>query len=515
MKSSELSGAFYSVLALYLPFSMLAAVVLSAGTLIRSFFPAFSPPLLAMLLPAALSGLAGSGYYALTRGVKSSRSAASIRGGVIVLAAAYPAASLLRLGVPFSLRFLPGFANVLAPLCALYAWTQAISLRELFAFRELLETYTENYTGENLRQHILEDAPLLSALGEGIRKNRRGYSFQMFLTAALAITRAALKIPPSVPEFILFCLVFLNGSCFFGLLGLFGQEHGYAGEGLAASPRDRARRIGSIVLVSAAAALGAALLAPGKSILPLSLITRLFALLASLLTSVLARLPRPEPRDAPPPELPEMAPPSMERPAFLGVIEPGEPWPVWQWLQYGALGAAVLLFLWFMLKPLAGMGRSSGSLTEKLRGLILRWYRNIRAFVSSFWGSFGEKEGGIAMSQDELRRISGGLLAASSQRKRKELWGSVTLFARLIVWGGAARGVAWKPVYGPGEYCALLERSFREFPKAGGSADAPDQGISAAIIRCGELFEKALYGPAAPGREEQGEFKRLIETITA
>jgi hypothetical protein len=86
---------------------------------------------------------------------------------------------------------------------------------------------------------------------------------------------------------------------------------------------------------------------------------------------------------------------------------------------------------------------------------------------------------------------------------------NVTLFARLIIWGTDARQVIWKANYGPGEYCVVLASSV--LPPA---CDSLDAGIQSSIIRCGALFEEALYGAQILSNEKQEEFRSLVEQVT-
>jgi len=87
---------------------------------------------------------------------------------------------------------------------------------------------------------------------------------------------------------------------------------------------------------------------------------------------------------------------------------------------------------------------------------------------------------------------------------------SVTLFARLIIWGSEVCNVDWKPSYAPGEYCNILSVSM-----ATAVATSALESIGEKIIRCGELFEQALYSAEVLSAAEQREFKDLVEEITS
>jgi hypothetical protein len=99
------------------------------------------------------------------------------------------------------------------------------------------------------------------------------------------------------------------------------------------------------------------------------------------------------------------------------------------------------------------------------------------------------------------------MLAGYSPQKRREMKNSVTLFLRLILWGSEQQNVTWKPSDAPGEYCAKLSGRVAEQETAAGHA--------AAIIRCGALFEEALYSQAVLPDAKRAEFKELVQGITA
>jgi hypothetical protein len=103
---------------------------------------------------------------------------------------------------------------------------------------------------------------------------------------------------------------------------------------------------------------------------------------------------------------------------------------------------------------------------------------------------------------EEIRRAAETVMGAYSPVKKRDIRRSVTLFARLIIWGSEVCNVTWKPVHAPGEYCAIL-------------AAAPNVILlNKGIIRCGEIFEKALYSAEILSDEEYVEFKNLVEEIT-
>jgi hypothetical protein len=295
-----------------------------------------------------------------------------------------------------------------------------------------------------------------------------------------------------------------------GFLGILRREHVLAAEGIVPAPSDRALplpAIGLFVLIASAAGLA---FSADTSLLPPSLITAFFSWLARLLSSLskpteAVRLPQLGETMAPQmPGIPQ---------ELMGMAEQGEPWPYWDYVKYAMIGAAVFIFLWFMIHPLLSRPRlalGGLSLTQYFRRFLIRWFSARARGISSFFASL--REGGSRLkigrpSPADISRLAGDLLAGYSRAKRKDMRRSVNLFARLILWGAAYCKVVWKPSYAPGEFCALLAAAVQAKDLAAGPAVGP------AVIRCGELFEKALYSDQPLTKDEGEEFKTKIEEI--
>jgi hypothetical protein len=543
---------FYRALALYLPWSILVCFLPPALALIRRLLPgALLPGALApaVYLPALLVSAAVTVYLELLD-PRTSHNGAHIRGAVLAAAAAYLFASLLSLRPPFNLPnlarpFLPALGNCAAVLGALYIWVFVIYLRDLFRAREIFESYLRRHRGEELRRVMLEDSTVMMGAEERIRSMIRHYSIQLGIVFVLAILCGFLRAPLHPAQYGLTMLIMAAAAMVFSLLNLFRQEQFFAGEGIAVPAAERRKRLGAGILFCAAAALLAALCASDNNILPISIIAALFAAFARFL----GRLYRPA---AEPIEMPRQNlstgfdPQTMAR--LLGARET-EPWPFWDYLPYIALALIVTAFLWFMVKPLFGFRSRSGKIPLGLKALrvIRGGLASIRRALRDFFGSLGKGPARrIGGAPADLRGVTEDLLTGWARARKRELRQSLGLFARLILWGGREHQVSWKPSMGPGEFCALLAGAVnqaalkadheggsgggalagsasggREDPAAapqppGGTPAALPQGLStaAAILRCGAIFEEALYGPQALGRETRREFQRLVEEIT-
>jgi hypothetical protein len=306
-------------------------------------------------------------------------------------------------------------------------------------------------------------------------------------------------------------LVLESVVCLIGFLVIFDKEQYYAGEGIVLPPFDRAKRMFGIGIICGLCVICAALLSFDKNILSLAPIIDFFKRLLRFFQRFLAL------RTAT--NLPEANFPLMElNPVFPDLPEPNEPWRIWTWLKYGLIAFVAASFLWFMVSPLFGQGGKNKRLAflQKLGLIIREWFKGVlNAFVSLIVFIRDGKNGKKLRKQraSEIRRVAETVLGAYSAAKKRDIRQSVTLFARLIIWGGEVQGVIWKPSYAPGEYCSLLATSLLAAKLLAASTTA--DGVSEWIIRSGELFEKALYSAEVLSGAEKKEFKGLIEAIIA
>jgi hypothetical protein len=474
--------------------------------MLSAALPSERLPLVVLFTCAALSGLAASGYYNVMRWVKTNHTAADIRCVFILAAVSYGLSSLARPGLPLGERFLPGFQNMPVPFIALYVWNSVYFLKRIFTARELFEFQTGRYQGEKLRQSMLDDGVLISAADRDILKAIKIYTVQVIITGLLILISAVIKIPlsPFVPGSWIFLVLCTLGTG--GLLGSFRREYRYAGEGLALSASNRSGGICAMGIFALIITGGAAFSALRENPLPFSILSGLFRWLFGLFS----RLFRPVEQGLPPVEPVELIPGlgRIQRP-FLGNGEEINPWPFWDWLLYGALGFLVLAFLWFMMKPLFVRSHFSlRGIPKKVRLSFLRWIKALRAGAAFFLSSLKREGSSVKLYKKrtgEIRRLSGELLEGYTPAKKRELRRSVTLFARLVLWGIETCQVSWKPSYAPGEYCARL---------AAALAVPETEQSAGAILRCGALFEKALYSLKPLSENEGKEFKEIVERIT-
>lgn len=504
------SKPLYGIMGVYIPLSVLILWSALLGAAIRSFV---SPLSLFYIFnervwcaAGFVSALAATCYAGLMKSSHQRHTAADLRGSIIAAMAAYALVSLLRRDAELARRFFPCIDSIATALAALFAWYSAISFREIFSGIELFESFTALHRGEQLRGAMWEFAPEMAQTSERLKNLQLGYGAQIIIPClliwALGFARHSLFFS------LLIYFIFTAGFLLMGFLRLIRRELIYASEGISLSVRDRAMPVTVMALGIGAAAILAVVGSSDASLLPPELIFGLLAWLVRLLASLF------RPSESVDFALPER----REEPKMMDPIEPfsgfgmedSGPWAGWTYIKYGFIAVLVFLFLLFMVYPL--LKRSGFSLSlGKIRAAIARWFGELKRGIHLFLTALTDR--GVSQKyrpdSGKLRSIASDLLSGV---KKKEIKRSVNLFARLILWGIETVGVSWKPSHAPGEYCGILS-AVAAAAVAQRATSAPES-IRENIIRCGELFEKALYSARPLSTGEEREFKRMVENIT-
>jgi hypothetical protein len=438
--------------------------------------------------------------------IKSSRLPGNIRGGIIIIAIIYIITSPFARGSPWDERFMPNLINVSASVCALYTWGSVISLKQLFKARRQFEIITEMYQGEQLQEKLFEDSSLLYYTDENINKAWQNYFFQLGVICVLTLVSAIFRIHLPLALYILLIIILLSGVCIHGLFEIIRWEQYYASEGINLCAHNRTKRLLAIIVLSLFGLAFALLLTSDNNLVPFSLVTGFFAWLFSLLRRSSVQV---EHRDS--------SENIMRRelmPEFIQ-FEDIPSSPVWELIskyglvviKYILIILAAAIFIRFMISPFLNRGEEFQklSLRKKLLHIITEWYRGmIDAFSSFFFHLKKDKVMKLKkINADIINSTAQTILGAYSPVKKRDIRRSLTLFARLIIWGSEVWNVKWKPSHAPGEYCSILAAAI--------PADIQNEGI----IRCGVLFEKALYSAEVLSDTERKEFKFLVKKITS
>jgi hypothetical protein len=516
----------YSFIAIYMPLAVLSALAF----LLKGFIPLSPAPL---LVCGVFGALAASLYCDFMIDTKTNRTAADIRSLVIVLALAYGFSSLLRGDRPWSQRFLPNLSTILALVGTFYVWVGVLSLKQFFNMRKRFESYTESYQGEQLHKVLFDDLDFMQDIEREISGAKRNYLIQLVIVGIVLSINTAYKVPVPLILYLFLAAILAGGICIYGFFGLMRREHHCAAEGMTLSSFDRAKHMVGIGIFSVLSIVIAVVLSSDRSLFSFSVITGflgmvinlfrwiigLFVILWGLLWTLISRL-FPETADPEPMEAGSLS-------TILGPAEESGPSPFWIWFKYGLIIISAAVFIRFMIFPLLSRGKgSTGKMSwrQKLWHIAVEWFRGVPMGLASLL-AFIRNRGTVqklrrrAPDTGEIHRAAASVLGAYSPAKKREIQQSATLFARLIIWGGEVRQVAWKPALAPGEYCSLLAA----LPPA--EAPTPVEAVSSGIvppflqnegiIRCGELFEKALYSAEVLSKAEREEFKYLVEEITS
>ena len=503
----------YSLLSLFMPLTLLTAFVL----LIKTIFSA-NIPLAVMITSGCISGLAASFYCDFMKDIKSSRMAANTRGGIIIFIAAYILISLFRGEIPLTEKFSPDLINLMSSIGALYIWISVINLKQLFSARMLLEKYAESHQGEQLHKMLFEDSSLLQYTNERVIKISQNYFYQLVIICIIAIFCAVNEIHMPLGLSILLAVILAGSICIHGFFGIIKWEQYFAAEGISLSAHNRNKRLFAIIAFSMICFCAASLLASDKSFLPFSLISGFFNWLFSLIRIEDVRLDQIFRENF-------EASSDTNRFFYEDIEEINRPSILELILKYVSIilkyGLIILItagFIKFMISPLLNRGKVYRNMTfsEKLIRIITEWIRGIFSAIASFINYLKNKSDMRKLNKynaAEIQRTTENIFGAYSTAKRRDIKRSVTLFARLIIWGSEIRHVDWKPSLAPGEYCGILSASSPPAALADNETDLQKQNEN--IIRCGELFEQALYSAEVLSDSEQKEFKDLVEEITA
>jgi hypothetical protein len=516
----------YSFIAVYLPLAVLSALAF----LLKGFLPLSPVPLLVCGVFGALAATLYCDFMTAPTGdanTQTSRTAADIRGLLIVLVLAYGFSSLMRGGIPWAQRFLPDFSTIVALVGTFYTWVSVVSLKQFFNTRRRFESYTHSYQGEQLHKALFDDLDFMQYIEQDINKIKQNYIVQFVVVGIVLSVNIAYKVSIPLGLYLFLAAILAGGICIYGFFGVMRREHHCAAEGLTLSSFDRTKHILGIGLFSVLSILVAVVLSSDRSLFSFSVIigflnlvftllrwiVGLFVMLWGLVWLLISRL------------FPEKAEPEPMEPgslsAFLGPAEESGPSPFWTWFKYGLIIIAAAVFIRFMISPLLNRGGApfgKMGFRRKLWHIAAEWFRGVSAGLFSFWAFIrkrgtGQKLRRPAPSAGEVHNAAASVLGAYSPAKKREMKLSATLFARLILWGGEVRQVAWKPTHAPGEYCSLLAAvpPLEEVPSTVTLPTTVNEGI----IRCGELFEKALYSAEVLSEAERDEFKYLVEEITS
>jgi len=323
-------------------------------------------------------------------------------------------------------------------------------------------------------------------------------NFILFWFIAIGIiflVTVAFEIAVPLPVYLLLFIALAAGIPMCGFFNIVKKERYYAQEDMIIPKPDHVKHITSIGVFSFISILGALVFSSNKSAFPSSLVTgfifRFFRYNASEIEA----------------EKTTVESPGLLESFFssLNKIEQNSSFPIRKWLQYAFIFLLVAGFLLLIIIPRIYQKKISRKIPIFNNGVfssIIEWFRGMILALSSIFIRKKRPLKNNKYNATEILRMAKEILASYSPAKKRTMQESVTLFAQLIIWGSKTRRVFWKPAHAPVEYCRLL------------TAALPEWNLNRGIIRCGELFEQALYSSQILSDEERNEFTGLVKEIT-
>lgn len=323
-------------------------------------------------------------------------------------------------------------------------------------------------------------------------------SFMAFLFFAIGIiffVTVVFEITMPLPVYLLLFAALAAGIPLFGLFIITKKERYYAQEDMIIPRPDHNKHIIAIGVFLLISVFGALVFSSNKSVFPPSLVS------GFIFRFFKYNAPEIEAEKAP------VESPGVLESFFssLGKIEQSSSLPIRKWLQYGFIILIAAGFLLLIIIPRVYHNKAFRKIpivNQSVLDSIKEWFRGVLLALSSIFIRKKRPLKRNKTSAAEILSTARAILASYSPAKKKNMQESVTLFARLIIWGGKARQVFWKPAHAPMEYCGLL------------TAALPEWNLNCGIIRCGELFEQALYSSQILSDEERKEFAGLVKEIT-
>lgn len=168
-------------------------------------------------------------------------------------------------------------------------------------------------------------------------------------------------------------------------------------------------------------------------------------------------------------------------------------------VQYALIGAVVLAFIYFILKPFFNKDFSNGIKEKQLLTLIKQFFTDLKKFFAKLFGFKFELQPYASVNSRAFKLQISDLIQKSDKSKQKklELDRLTKEFIKLIDWGDK-NGVYYKKSYAPGEYTELLYSKF-------GYEELKHIGL---------IFERALYSAVLISQSEEELYKSGIEKIT-
>ena len=513
------SKPIYSVLLIYIPLSVIVLFSPVPGLIYRFFMVEQIIDFREWywFIFSFLSVLASVVYVTVLKKDFYVRMVDNFRASMFVAIFVYVLSSLFQLergaGLTVMQRLSPSPNTLGSVIVSMYGWFSVIFLQKTFRGIELFSSFTAKYEKDQLQEQVRDFAPEMSSASLELKGLMKSYGME-FIPGCLILTATG-YYRSSVLLTVLVFLIFCTGFLIMGFFGLQRRELAYASEGIHLTIRDRALPIPIIGIGIAAAMIVGFIGSSDNSLLTPELALSILMGIGRFLSSLMG--------GADPADLAMLqqgggfGPSNQVMEAVAEEAGEYSTFESFRYIRYAVIAALISLFVLFLIYPL--LKKETGTFNPKNIFVSLKqWFINLRNDIKAFFAALGQKEKSIRIEdREKIEEIVKKILPG--KHKSRELRQSVTLFARLILWGIETLSVPWKPSLAPGEYCLLMTEALEKTADADTESSGYDSSTTietkTGILRSAFLFEKSLYSPRPLSGAEENEYRTLVEGIIA
>ena len=501
----------HAAIALAVPFSFLLAVdgllrALALSAVVPEAMPAFP----VLLLAAGTTGTIAGNRLASR---KTTGLLARLRELLVVLIVAYAIQVVASGGMRALVPRLKDVAVIYGTVLVLAQWLMTFAVQAALREREFFNDLARGREGADLKGFVREFFDEARNAVDGVRRVQRSLvvmQVAVFLLLAVGLTAGA----PIGPVLLMLALVH-EVLAFLGYAALNQviEEQGLLGDGMRISPRLLRRRFAALVAVFVGGMILALAATGRRSLFPSSV-------LASVLENIGQYFARRMKMNYKVPTgggegggaVQEWDLGVGRSPLFAMDEGSASTSPVVRMISLGVLGAAGLLVLYFIVRPLfSRKGRAAlrdahplrdlaakarailAALRESGRGFV-RWLRSPRRTASRIARTLLD---GVQMAVRQTRADRGPAAGAERERRRR-LARTLREFLRIVRWGEQA-GVPFRPSMGPLEYATALGGA------VGGKRDE--------LVEAARAFEEIVFSNHEVGEGSLGDFYRRVDGI--
>jgi len=505
------SSPLHLAIALAVPFSFLLAMdgllrALALSAVVPSAMPAFP----VLLLAAGTTEIIAGNRLASR---KATGFLARLRELLLVFIVSYVIQVVAAGGLHSLVPSLTGVGVIYGTILVLAQWLMTFAIHTALRERDFFHELARGKEGADLKSFVREFFDEAGSAVNGVRRVQR--SLVVMLVAVFVLLAVGLTAGAPIGPVLLMLALVHEVLAFLGYAALNQviEEQGLLGDGMRIPPQLLRRRLAALVAVFVGGMI-LALAATGKrSLFPSSVLADVLEKIGRYFASRMKMNYKVSTGGG------EGGAAAQEWDLGIGrsplfAIDQGDTSTsrAVRLISLGVLGAAGLLVLYFILRPLfsregraslrdahplrdlAARGRAIlAALRESGRGFV-RWLRSPRRTVSRIARTLLD---GVQMAVRQTRADRGPAAGAERQR-RQRLARTLREFLRIVRWGEKA-GVPFRPSMGPLEYATALGGA------VGGKRDE--------LREAARAFEEIVFSNHEIGDNVLGDFYRKVDGI--